>query len=302
MHNILIVDDEPMLLTILTDSLKKYSNKFSITTAKDGLGAIMALKDKPFDLVITDINMPIINGLVLLAYMHKNFPKIPCIAMTGFGTPFLRKRMKQDSAHYIEKPFKIEELLRAIRTVLRTGVISGTLNGISVEGFLKMIELEMITCLCEISATNPKEGELSEGYLYFEQGDLYQAYYGRLKGKKAALKIFQMNDVMVKFKRPTRYGQIAKAIKEDTETLMLEAMRRRDEFDIPMRTRKRSKKVKKTGGVKKRRLSKTGKAAHKPQTQDGSDAEKARSKKKTADSKENGELILTDISMKIMDM
>lgn len=301
MHNILIVDDEPMLLTILTDSLKKYSNKFSITTAKDGLGAIMALKDKSFDLVITDINMPIINGLVLLAYMHKNFPKIPCIAMTGFGTPFLKKRMKQDSAHYIEKPFKIEELLAAIRSVLRTGVISGTLNGISIEGFLKMIELEMITCLCEISASNPKEGEQSEGYLYFEQGELYQAYYGRLKGKKAAIKIFQMNDVIVKFKKPSRYGQIAKAIKEDTETLMLEASRQRDEIDIPPKPmRKKNQQTKKR--VKPSKQHKTGSVLQKSKTRNELKKKRSPSSKKVDHSEKDDELILTDISRKILDL
>jgi len=233
MRRVLIVDDEPMLLTILNESLKKYADKFSVTTAKDGLSAIMALKDRPFDLVITDINMPIINGLVLLAYMHKNFPNIPCIAMTGFGTPFLKRRMQQDSAHYLEKPFTIDVLLRAIRSVLRTGVLKGTLNGISVEGFLKMIELEMITCLCEISPSESTRENRFEGYLYFEQGELYQAYYGRLKGNKAAIKIFRMNDVMVKFKKPSRHGRIAKTVTKDIGGLMLEAMRQRDETEIP---------------------------------------------------------------------
>jgi len=300
MHQILIVDDEPMLLTILTDSLKKYSKKFSITTAKDGLGAIMALKDRSFDLVITDINMPIINGLVLLAYMHKNFPQIPCIAMTGFGTPFLKKRMKQDSDHYIEKPFKINELLKAIRSVLRTGVLSGTLNGISVEGFLKMIELEMITCLCEISSSNPTEGKYSEGYLYFEQGELYQAYFGRLKGKTAALKIFRMNDVMVKFRKPSRYGQIARAINEDTESLMLEALKQRDEVEMPEEKRR----IKKTQGRKKRKMTrlkpkKAGKVFQEAKVR-ADLVEKKSSRNKYGDSDENGELVLTDISRKIL--
>jgi len=250
MHRILIVDDEPMLLTILTESLKKYAKKYAVTTAKDGLGAIMALKEKPFDLVITDINMPIINGLVLLAYIHKNFPKVPCIAMTAFGTPFLKKRMQEDSAHYIEKPFSIDLLLRAIRSVLKTGILSGTLNGISVEGFLKMIELEMVTCLCEISSSNPTQGNQSRGYLYFEQGELYQAYYDRLKGKKAALKIFQINDVTVKFRKPSGKGHIARTITQNTQSLMMEAMRQRDEFEMPERKRA----VEKAREIRKRKI------------------------------------------------
>jgi len=300
MHRILIVDDEPMLLTILTESLKKYSKKFSVTTAKDGLRAIMTLKDRPFDLVVTDINMPIINGLVLLAYMHKNFPKIPCIAMTGFGTPFLKKRMQQDSAHYIEKPFKIEKLLKAIRSVLRTGVLSGTLNGISVEGFLKMIELEMITCLCEISPSDPTQGNQSEGYLYFEQGELYQAYYNRLKGNKAALKILRMDDVTVKFKKPSRHGNVAKTITKDIESLMLQAMRQRDEIEIPVGKRYAEKKQ--AGKKKKKRRLKQKKVENvfqKAKVQ-ADLLERKLSSNKGEDSEENGELILTEISRKIL--
>ncbi len=276
MHRILIVDDEPMILTILTESFKQYSKKYAISTAKDGLRAIMALKDRPFDLVITDINMPIINGLVLLAYMHKNFPKIPCIAMTGFGTPFLKKRMREDSVHYIEKPFTINVLLKAIRSVLATGVLSGTLNGISVEGFLKMIELEMITCLCAISSTDSTESNQPEGYLYFEQGKLYQAHYGRLKGKKAALKIFQMNNVMVKFRKPPKYGRISRKITEDIEDLLLEAMVQMDDGVIP--EEKRPDKKEQINSVKKKSVLNKG-----------------------ADFDENGDLILTDISRKILE-
>ncbi len=300
MHKILIVDDEPMLLTILTESLKKYAKKYAITTAKDGLSAIMHLKNRPFDLVITDINMPIINGLVLLAYMHNNFPKIPCIAMTGFGTPFLEKRMRQESSHYIEKPFSIDLLLRAIRSVLKTGVLSGTLNGISVEGFLKMIELEMITCLCEIRSSDSAEGKGSGGYLYFEQGELYQAYYGRLKGNKAALKIFRMNDVAVKFRKPSGKGHIAKKITKDAEGLMLQAMRQRDEIETPevkqAIEKKRARKQRKKERLKQEKVEQVFQKAKKRADL----VEKKLSQNKSIDSDEKGALILTDISRKVL--
>ena len=300
MHQILIVDDEPMLLTILTESLKNYAKKYAITTAKDGLSAIMNLKDRHFDLVITDINMPIINGLVLLAYMHKNFPKIPCIAMTGFGTPFLQKRMRQESAHYIEKPFSIDLLLRAIRSVLKTGVLSGTLNGISIEGFLKMIELEMITCLCEIRTSDSAEGKGSEGYLYFEQGELYQAYYGRLKGNKAALKIFRMNGVTVKFRKPSGHGHIDKKVTQDTENLMLQAMRQRDEIEAPEVKRAIEKaRARKKKKMKRLKQEKIERVFQKAKAQ-ADLVQKKLTQNKCVDFDEQDALILTDISRKIL--
>ena len=172
MNKVLIVDDDLQLLTILTETLKKYRDKFEIITAKDGLVAIKALQKLTFSVVVTDIKMPKVNGLVLLAYLAKNFPQIPCILMTGYGTPFLKKRMEQEASHYIEKPFEIPELGRAIMSALGDReIVRGTLNGVSVVGFLNLIEMEYLTCLCEI--TSP---DRAKGYLFFDRGILCNAF------------------------------------------------------------------------------------------------------------------------------
>ena len=180
MDKVLIVDDDAQLLTIITDTLKKYRNKFELITAKDGLDAIKVMRKQPVSLVVTDLKMPIVNGLVLLAYMSKNFPTIPCIIMTGYGTPFLKKRLEEEALHYLEKPFKVTDLARSIISILgQEEILGGTLNGVSVTGFLKLVEMEHITCLCEISSSESKKG-----YLLFDGGVLCNAYYGNIRGKK----------------------------------------------------------------------------------------------------------------------
>jgi len=226
MDKVLIVDDDPMLLTILTESLKKYRNIFEIITAKDGLAAIKTLQKRRFQLVITDLHMPMINGLVLLSYINKNYPKVPCIVMTAFGTPFLKKRLQQDISHYIEKPFEIEELVQAIISALDQEVLSGTLNGISLNGFLKMIELEYKTCLCEVT-----ESEDSSGYLYFERGILYHGFFRHLRGVDAAIRMLQMDSVTIRFRKPPG-KKIPRVIETDLSTLMNEAARIKEEMFI----------------------------------------------------------------------
>ena len=132
MERILIADDDAQLLIILKESLERYSDKFQVITVNNGLAAIKALQKLPFSLVVTDIRMPKVNGLVLLAYMGKNFPKIPCIVMTGHGTPFLKKRLQQEAAHYLEKPFDVKDLARVITSMLAEGQeqnLGGTVNG-----------------------------------------------------------------------------------------------------------------------------------------------------------------------------
>lgn len=220
MNKVLIADDDLQLLTILKETLERYSNKFEVVTVNDGLAAIKALQKQAFSLVVTDIQMPKINGLVLLAYLAKNFPEIPCIIMTGHGTPFLEKRLKRESSHYIEKPFKIPKLAEAIMSVLgQSEILGGTLNGVSVVGFLKLLEIECITCLCEIHSI---DGE--KGYLLFDAGVLYNAFFDNLKGEEAALKLLQMKDVTIKFKNPPKKN-IQRRIKKRLSTLLTEAMR-----------------------------------------------------------------------------
>ena len=118
MDRVLIADDDVQLLTILTESLGKYSNTFEIVTAKNGLEAILALQKETFSAVITEIRMPKVNGLVLLGYLTKNFPDLPCIIITDSDSERLRRQLKKEAVQYIQKPFRIPGLADAILAVL----------------------------------------------------------------------------------------------------------------------------------------------------------------------------------------
>jgi CheY-like chemotaxis protein len=197
MAKVLIVDDDAQLLLIITEGLKHYENRFQVVTVSDGLAAIRALQKETFSAVVSDIQMPTINGLVLLAYMSRNFPKIPCIMMTGYPSPFLEKQMQDRAAFYIEKPFKVKKLAQAIISVLGGTIdLSGTLNGISLASFLKMAEMEYLSCICEVSSP---EDEI--GYLVFERGNLLNASYGKLRGEEAALGLLQDGVVKIRFRK-----------------------------------------------------------------------------------------------------
>ena len=231
MDRILIVDDDAQLLTILKESLKRFKNKFEVITAEDGLAAIIAIKSQPISAVVTDIRMPIVNGLVLLAYIGKNFPGIPCIVMTEYGTPFLKERLQKEVSYYIEKPFEVTELVQAILSVLgRQEGIEGTVKGISLVGFVQLVEMEYLTCLCEISS---RDGE--KGYLLFDGGVLYSAFYQNLRGKEAAVSLLQMDGVTIKFKKPPR-KKIPRQIALSVSALLGEAKTLKDKMESTERT------------------------------------------------------------------
>lgn len=200
MDKVLIVDDDEQLLLILTEILGKYKNKFEIYPVKDGFEAIRALQENKISLVVTDLYMPRINGLVLLSYMSKNFPNIPCIVMTGHGTEELKKRLEKQYTSFIQKPFPVTELADIIMSTLgHDQNLLGTMNGVSVSGFLKLVEMETMTCLCEIQSENQETG-----YMVFEGGVLLNAFYGQLRGEEAAIELFKMDRVKIKFRKPPK--------------------------------------------------------------------------------------------------
>ena len=196
MEKVLIADEDTQLLMILADSLEKYASRFEVITVKNGLEAILAIQKQTFAAVVTEIRMPKVNGLVLMGYLAKNYPDIPCIVMTEVYSENLKKRLEKDSIPYLEKPFKVQNLADVIFSVLeRRQTFGGKLKGIPLKAFSLLIENEGISCVCEVESIN--EGK---GYLVFKNGELFNAKLGDAIGEEAAEKILKMKDVTIKYK------------------------------------------------------------------------------------------------------
>lgn len=108
-REVLIVDDEEPLLLTIAEGLSIYKKYFNLLTATNGADAVKVLKSSPvIDLVLTDLSMPKMDGFELLAYMNRNYPKIPVILMTAFGTPKIEEIVSSMGIYgYLEKPLDI---------------------------------------------------------------------------------------------------------------------------------------------------------------------------------------------------
>ena len=223
MDLILIVDDSTMLLNYLESSFVQFEDKFEVIYAKDGMEAIEIIKSKDISLLVTDLQMPRIDGLGLLAYTHKYHPNIPCIVMSAHGTPAIIETLQSDILQFIEKPFTAEALAEAIMSALKEDRPEGSLSGISIVNFLQMIEMEQKTCLCEIeSPGNPS------GFFYFNGGELHHAVFGEFKGEEAAIKLIHIDNPTISFKKiPDR--KIPRRINRELTGLILEAVKQQDE-------------------------------------------------------------------------
>jgi CheY-like chemotaxis protein len=124
---VLIVDDEESFVLSLAEGLSAYRKFFNLRTAPNGAEAVKVLKLSPIDLVITDLSMPKMDGFELLAYMNRNYPKIPVILMTAYGTPKIEEIVSNMGIfRYLEKPLDINSVADNIFDALgiRTSPIS----------------------------------------------------------------------------------------------------------------------------------------------------------------------------------
>lgn len=118
-RSILVVDDDPEFRQVTRLNLENAGYK--IATAANGLEAARVLAAEPVDLVLTDILMPVRDGLELIADLHKSHPKLPIIAMSGGGQLSADMLLQMASGFRVDgllrKPFSKEELVFAIRAV-----------------------------------------------------------------------------------------------------------------------------------------------------------------------------------------
>lgn len=107
--SILIVDDEEMMRTLLDRILSREGYK--IRSAEDGVVALEVLKAERFDIIISDMKMPRMDGFELLKIVKNEYPQIGVIIMTAYGDTYtVKDALLLGADEYITKPFKSYEI------------------------------------------------------------------------------------------------------------------------------------------------------------------------------------------------
>lgn len=106
---VLFVDDELPLRDVVSRLLGRRGA--SVTTAGDAMTAVELLRDQPFDLMLTDFQMPDMDGFELLAHVRENYPGMPAIMMTGHASvQHAVQAMTSGAVDYLPKPFSVDGL------------------------------------------------------------------------------------------------------------------------------------------------------------------------------------------------
>ncbi|GAC1342901.1 MAG: sigma-54 dependent transcriptional regulator [Myxococcales bacterium] len=117
MARILVVDDEPKLGKLLAQLLERDGH--AVVRVGGGRQALVEISASPFDLVLSDLRMPEVDGLAVLAAARARTPPIEVVLMTAFGTADSAvQAMKAGAADYLLKPFATDELRLRVRRIL----------------------------------------------------------------------------------------------------------------------------------------------------------------------------------------
>jgi len=218
---VLIVDDEALFRTSVSDALAASLPDYKVLLAANGTEALDRLEDATVDVVVTDINMPVMDGLELLLALRDRRYRGAILVVTAFGTPRLESEVERQGAiGFHEKPVDLPQLIEEIK-----GAAEGEcshIEGLTLAGFAQLLELERKTGRLRVSQ-NARYGDL-----LFRDGQLVDAKLDRLTGDEAARVILGWEegarlDLHVGI-RPRR-----KTVSQGLSHLLLDAMQQLDE-------------------------------------------------------------------------
>jgi DNA-binding NtrC family response regulator len=116
--NILVVDDDKNFLRVLAYQIQEFG--FRAVPVSSGREALELAKEQKFDLVVTDLKMPEMDGLELLAHFQRYDPEIPVIVLTAFGSiDKAVEAIKNGAYDFLTKPFEKEEIRHTIGNALK---------------------------------------------------------------------------------------------------------------------------------------------------------------------------------------
>lgn len=219
--SILLVDDDPDVVW----ALGKYFTRagFSVATCGDGEEAIALLGSRDFDTVITDIQMPRLNGLALVDWLRTNRARTRVVVITAFGGPSMRHlSIKKGAILYLEKPVDPDLLAEALLASKEDTAFSGNIDNIDILDYVQLVMLIQRQVVLEVSS---KQGE--KGLIFIDGAQVKHAVCGELEGEKALLKClcFEGGSFLnLPWAEPHKI-----TITKPGDFLLMEAARKRDE-------------------------------------------------------------------------
>jgi CheY-like chemotaxis protein len=188
-HKILLLDDEQDLLEVYREMLTQLPNAPEVRVANSGARAIALLESEPFSLLLSDLNMPKMDGLQVLTIVRRKFPQLRTAVMTSLTDPQFRSRAYAMGIDlFLEKPTtpqEIELFTGCIESLLERE-IDGGFRGVQSKSLMDIIQLE---CLSQSNSVLRITNGSAVGRIWFQNGDVIDAETPEHQGEIAFSKI-----------------------------------------------------------------------------------------------------------------
>ena len=188
-HKILLLDDDQDLLELYREMLARLPSQPEIHTATSGARAIALLESESFSLLISDLNMPKMDGLQVLTIVRRKFPNLRTAVMTSVVDAQFRTRAYAMGIDlFLEKPNTSQEInffLDCIESLLGRE-LDGGFRGVQSKSLVDIIQLE---CLSQSSSVLKVTNGSQVGKIWFNNGDVIDSETQDVNGEGAFQKI-----------------------------------------------------------------------------------------------------------------
>jgi len=189
---LLVVEDDRATLSLYRAGLKGLVG-FKIIMAENGGQALDMLRQEPVHVLVTDLNMPVMDGFNLIAKASRLYPQIPIIVMTGLDqSQHLNTPLQLGAIRILTKPPRLTLLMDAIKSAAALEP-SGLIRGIGLNSILQLLNWEKKSCTLTVKS------EAGMGLMYLKYGEVVHAAYRTDEGLPAAYEILTWDRPDIEF-------------------------------------------------------------------------------------------------------
>ena len=189
---LMVVEDDRATLSLYRAGLKGLQG-FKIIMAENGGQALEMLRQEPVHVLVTDLNMPVMDGFNLIAKVSRFYPQVPIIVMTGLDeSQHLNTPLQLGAIRILTKPPRLTLLMDAIRAAAQFEP-AGMVRGIGLNSILQLLNWEKKSCTLTVKS------EAGMGLLYLKLGEVVHAAYRADEGLPAAYEILGWDKPDIEF-------------------------------------------------------------------------------------------------------
>jgi len=232
-RRVLFVDDDGPFLEMIERIMSALGeSKWEVFTAQNTGKALAVLQDNAINMVVIDVQMPVVDGLQFLTLLNRRYPNLQKVVMTGFANDNHRAACLSSGAEmFLEKPKTpegFESLFATLNELIKWQPEEGFRGVLRRVGLQDVIQME---CLSRNSSILEITAKKETGGIYIEQGSIIHAVWGDQSGEDALNHLLALRGG--EFKLRSFAEPPARTIEGSWELLLMEAARLRDEIDSP---------------------------------------------------------------------